>query len=119
MSENRNSRIKKALKEGKVSQEKLGAALGITSQAVNERLNKDQDIDSIEFVETVSRLTGFTVNWILKGMGNMMLSDPIKFIQEEPIHIPEVNEPELAITRKIKDFLSGKTNLSNQRRNRC
>lgn len=63
----RNSRLKKALEDRKISQEKLGKSLGISGAAINERLNKDQDIDSISFIEAVSELTGYDKDWLLYG----------------------------------------------------
>ena len=47
-----------ALHEAGVSQEKLASELGISSQAVNERLNKDKQVDSIRLIKAVCKLTG-------------------------------------------------------------
>src|SRR5688500_14253664 len=57
---NRNLALKRALEIKNVSQEKLAKRLGISSQAVNERLNKDQDVDSLTFIDAVAELTGYT-----------------------------------------------------------
>lgn len=66
--ESRNERIKRALSEAKVSQEKLANALGVTDAAVNGRLNSDKDIDSVAFIEAVSGLTGRSKNWLIYGL---------------------------------------------------
>jgi transcriptional regulator with XRE-family HTH domain len=64
---NRNSRIKKALEENGIAQEKLAKRLGISSQAVNERLNKGKEIDSIDFLLAVEDLTGRSFEWLRTG----------------------------------------------------
>ena len=66
---NRNSRLKKALEGKEISQEKLAERLGITRAAVNERLNKDADIDSIAFINAVAELTGYDKDWLINGEG--------------------------------------------------
>jgi transcriptional regulator with XRE-family HTH domain len=63
----RNQRIKKALKEKRVSQETLAEKLGVTQGAVGKQLNKEEDVDSIEFFKAVSELTGFSIDFLLYG----------------------------------------------------
>src|SRR5687768_7033485 len=63
----RNKRLKKAMKDKKVSQEKLGQFLGVTGQAVSDRLSSDQDVDSIEFISAVSELTGEDFYELMNG----------------------------------------------------
>jgi phage repressor protein C with HTH and peptisase S24 domain len=66
---NRNYRLKKALESAGVSQEKLAKVLDKTSQAVNERLNKDREVDSLKLIEAVAMLTGYSFEWLRSGEG--------------------------------------------------
>lgn len=94
MALDRNSRLKWALQQSKVSQEKLGEALGISSQAVSERLNKDTPVDSIEFINAVVKLTGFSSYWLIVGKGRERQGP-------EDINDGDVSEP-------TYEYLSGK-----------
>jgi transcriptional regulator with XRE-family HTH domain len=108
MTENRNSRLKKALKDAKISQEKLGEALGISSQAVSERLNKDQDVDSIEFVTAVATLTDYRPEWLLTGSGAKRKTDIPQIGDGEVIHIGNVKEPRNQVRENEMDYMKGK-----------
>lgn len=67
--ENRRIRLKKALEEKGVSQEKVAEKLGVKSQAVSARLNDTKrDIDSIDFIEAVAELTGRSSEWFIHGI---------------------------------------------------
>jgi transcriptional regulator with XRE-family HTH domain len=74
---NRNILLKNALDDAGVSQEKLAHELGVSRAAVSERLNKDNKIDSIDFVLAVCRLTGhrFT-DFVNIGETMLVLREP-------------------------------------------
>lgn len=78
--ESRNSRIKRALEQTGVSQEKLASTLGVSRSAVSERLAGEKEIDSYEFISVVSKLTGFEFWWLAQGEGE----DPGKGVAEDP-----------------------------------
>lgn len=84
MSENRNSRIKKALSEAGVTQKNLGDRLGVSDATVNERLKKKKQIDSISFLQAVSALTGKSFEWLLDGDFNEEL--PSVVTEAEPVY---------------------------------
>lgn len=65
--ESRNARLKKALSDQRISQDKLSKRLNVSRAAVSERLNKDVEIDSIEFVNAVAELTGVDRDWLFNG----------------------------------------------------
>lgn len=73
---NRNSRLKTALESTDVSQTKLAEMLGISRSSVNERLKKDTEIDSVEFVHAVAKLTGYDFVWLLLGEGSPRQGNP-------------------------------------------
>ena len=75
---NRNNLIKNALFETGVSQDKLAKELGVSSQTVNERLNKGDDVDSIRFIKAVCKLTGrpFTDFVDLTDMLSLVMNEP-------------------------------------------
>jgi transcriptional regulator with XRE-family HTH domain len=62
----RNTRIREAI-DSRSSQQKIADALGITRQSVNLRLAGSKDIDSIEFIQAVAKLTGYTFEYLLNG----------------------------------------------------
>jgi transcriptional regulator with XRE-family HTH domain len=64
----RNNRIRKAI-DTKSSQQKLAERLGITRQAVNLRLSAEKDIDSIDFINAVADLTGYSIKFLIEGKG--------------------------------------------------
>lgn len=86
-------RIKKALEDAGVPQEKFAEKLGITRAAVNERLNKELDIDSYSFINAVTELTGKSREWLYWGDGpnwdSFLATKEIRFSSE-------VNEPYLS-----------------------
>jgi transcriptional regulator with XRE-family HTH domain len=62
----RNNRIREAI-ESKSSQQKVADRLKITRQAVNLQLSKKTDIDSVEFIDAVAELTGYSRDFLIKG----------------------------------------------------
>ncbi len=74
----RNQRIKEVLKASKVSQTELAKALGVSHAAVNERLNKEEDIDSIQFLHTVSALTAVPLEYLITGDVDLATLGPLK-----------------------------------------
>lgn len=116
----RNQRIKDALKAKGVSQEKLAEKLNITQAAVGKQLNKDEEIDSIEFINAVAELTGYSFQWFVMS-GEMEKASPaiqpeIKYTVEDKIQKLEkiVSAQELTISllqeenRRIKNQLEAK-----------
>lgn len=85
----RNQRIKYALKKAKISQQELADALNLTDSAVNQRLNSEKPVDSIEFIEMVCRLTNVDRDYLING-------DELKVVTE-----PKSNYEKLVIK---KDF---------------
>jgi transcriptional regulator with XRE-family HTH domain len=63
----RNQRIKDSLRSAGISQEKLAEHLGISQAAVGKQLNKDDDIDSLQFMRAVAELTGQSIDWVIYG----------------------------------------------------
>lgn len=116
----RNQRIKDALKAKGISQEKLAEKLNITQAAVGKQLNKDEEIDSIEFINAVAELTGYSFQWFVIS-GEMEKASPaiqpeIKYTVEDKIQKLEkiVSAQELTISllqeenRRIKNQLEAK-----------
>lgn len=64
---NRNGRIKHAITTMGVSQEALAERLGISQAAVNKQLQKEEEINSIKFLEAVSELSGYSFEWLRTG----------------------------------------------------
>jgi len=62
----RNNRIRDAI-DSRSSQQKVAERLGITRQAVNLRLSGEKDIDSVEFIDAVSSLTGLSREYLITG----------------------------------------------------
>lgn len=75
----RNQRLSFAIKAAKLSQEAVGKAFGDVSQkAVSNRLLGDE-IDSLSFIRTVARLTGFSFRWLADGEGSERDDDEPSF----------------------------------------
>lgn len=91
----RNQRIKNALKVSGVSQEKLADALRITQAAVGKQLNKEEDIDSVEFIKAVAKLTGHSFDDIMDGPKSSASS---RSTREEVLVVNEIHS----------NYLSGK-----------
>lgn len=108
----RNIRIRQAI-DSRSSQQKVGDRLGISRQAVNMRLTADKDIDSIEFIEAVSELTGYSAIELLygdtKGTSNSVprLARDIAYSMAHPDDMPPANlaREDESIN---KDYLTGK-----------
>ena len=83
----RNERIKRFLKEKKVTRQQLADYLNVTNSTVTERLNSEKDVDSIDFILAVSKLTGVPFN--------SLIADEYDFLQTEE---NEFKEPELGYT---------------------
>lgn len=80
----RNIRIRSAI-DSRSSQQKVADRLGISRQAVNLRLSGEKDIDSIEFVDVVCELTGFSRDYLIDGTDesmSMVREPDIKYFQE-------------------------------------
>lgn len=95
----RNQRIKDALRMAGVSQEKLAAKLGITQAAVGKQLNKDEDIDSVDFIKAVAGLTNQTFLWLL--IGDVQTSEAPAVLQEIANEVAQVAE-------NFEPYLGGK-----------
>ena len=63
----RNRQIIELLNRTGKTQTQLAARLGITRASVSERLNKKEEVDSIEFVKAVAELTGYSLCDLIKG----------------------------------------------------
>lgn len=96
LSSARNQRIKEILKARKVSQTDLAKALGVSHATVNERLNKDEDIDSVEFIKAVALLTGYSFDDIMDGPKSSASS---RSTRQELMVVNEIHS----------NYLSGKT----------
>lgn len=116
----RNQRIKDALKAKGISQEKLAEKLNITQAAVGKQLNKDEEIDSIEFINAVAELTGYSFQWFVMSeemeKASPAIQPEIKYTVEDKIQKLEkiVSAQELTISllqeenRRIKNQLEAK-----------
>jgi transcriptional regulator with XRE-family HTH domain len=94
---NRNYRLKIALEQAGISQEKLAKLLDKTSQAVSERLNKAREVDSLQFIEAVARLTGYSFEWLRSGQGP----------EKTPDLLAMVAEPDIQNFNQFNDYLKG------------
>jgi transcriptional regulator with XRE-family HTH domain len=63
----RNKRIKQALKVAGVSQQALADELNVTQASINQRLNAETEIDSVDFINAVAKLTGVTAEFLITG----------------------------------------------------
>lgn len=71
----RNQRLLFAMKQTKTSQREIAEDMGITQPYVWTMLNKNEETDSIQLVESISKITGFPKVWLMWGS--------YKMIQEE------------------------------------
>jgi transcriptional regulator with XRE-family HTH domain len=70
-----SQRIKIALKLKRVSQEMLAEKLGVTQGAIGKQLNKDEEIDSLKFIDAVASLTGYPIDYFIKGEDNEVVNN--------------------------------------------
>jgi transcriptional regulator with XRE-family HTH domain len=63
----RNKRIKQALKVAGVSQQALADELNVTQASINQRLNAETEIDSVDFINAVAKLTSVTAEFLITG----------------------------------------------------
>jgi transcriptional regulator with XRE-family HTH domain len=106
----RNQRIKDALRAAGVSQEKLAERLNITQAAVGKQLNKEGDIDSIDFIFTVADLTGRTPAYLMSGdmpaHREEALNAGLKYFHEKENLLGDVSQPGSV---QFEEYLKGGT----------
>lgn len=86
----RNERIKKALTSSGVTQSKLAEVLGVTHAAVSERLSGEKEIDSIEFIDTVCRITGRGWGWFIHGDDSKLTPEQTRDYLIKELSVAEV-----------------------------
>lgn len=67
MAKTRNERLKEALTEKGVGHEKVGKLVGRKRNTITDRLNDGKEIDSYQFIEAVSTLTGYSMEYLYHG----------------------------------------------------
>ena len=69
MSDNQdiNDRVKLAMAKSNVSQRELARQMGLSSPTVSAMLSKK--IDSIKYIEAISKATGYSFEWLRTGEG--------------------------------------------------
>lgn len=65
----RNQRINFALLDSGLGQTGLSKELGIAQSSISKRLNSSKQVTDINFITSVSKLTGYSVSWLLDGKG--------------------------------------------------
>jgi len=111
MPETVNQRIKKALKRGDMA--RLATFLNMSHQNVTQKINSEKEIDSVDFIIAVSKITNRPFEYfkpavyeVLEGAGreevSMVKEDPVPFGKEQAF-IKRLNELE-----KRVDFLESK-----------
>ena len=65
----RNDRIKKIIKEKRVTQQELAEHIGVRQATINAQINGEREIDSLRTIEAVVALTGCNREWLMYGSG--------------------------------------------------
>lgn len=95
----RNQIIKDVLTKKRISQQRLADELKVTQATINQRLNAESDVDSVEFLQAVAKLTGVSLEFLINVNSYGSNSD------DEFVNL--AGEPEAIWKRKIqaKDVL--------------
>ena len=120
----RNQRISFCLKEAGIEQGVLGKELGTTQAAISKRLNRDKQIESVDFLLAVSRLTGKSIHYLYHGSEdegtrpvqyvssdedqNLVIDDPSETMRAKPGDVFELIEE----LRKEVELLKKQVNPS-------
>lgn len=75
----RNQRLSFALDQSRIGQTGLSEELGTSASNISKRLRGDE-IDSLDFIRAVSRLTGYAFEWLADGTGPERESDDVAFM---------------------------------------
>lgn len=89
----------------RITQQQLAGELKVTQASVNQRLNAELEVDSVEFLQAVAKLTGVSLEYLINGTSepyregdspNAEVAEPnsnwINKIQESEVVISEQRE---------------------------